>query len=161
MPSVRKDVNADFINKNSESLSMDILNFLYRRLGFGNFIFKGSDGKPLAEAQNLQEFQEKFHGNTFRSFIVPWKRNSFSTWLMARGEINMAEQLRPVKTEDFKSAEEIRQFCMDTFKNVRFEKLKGTIVNFDKELCSSNRFCGWQRARLVERAWNCIQLSFY
>lgn len=23
---------------------MDILNFLYRRLGFGNFIFKGKDG---------------------------------------------------------------------------------------------------------------------
>src|SRR5690554_2292312 len=44
-----KEIQADFIDKNSESLSMDILNFLYRRLGFGNFMFKGKDGKPITE----------------------------------------------------------------------------------------------------------------
>ncbi len=135
-----KSVNADFINKNSESLSMDILNFLYRRLGFGNFVFKGLDGKPLAEAQNLVEFQEKFREIPAEAMLYHGKRNSFSTWLMARGEINMADRLRPVKTEDFKSAEELRQFCLDVFRTVRFEKLKGTIVNFDKALVNSNRF---------------------
>ena len=34
------DIYENRTNKNSESLSMDILNFLHRRLGFGNFIFK-------------------------------------------------------------------------------------------------------------------------
>jgi hypothetical protein len=135
-----KSVGADFINKNSESLSMDILNFLYRRLGFGNFVFKGQDGKPLAEAENLQSFQEKFREIPAEAMLYHGKRNSFSTWLMARGEINMAERLRPIKTEDFKSAEELRQFCLDVFKSVRYEKLKGTIVNFDPGLVNHNRF---------------------
>jgi CheY-like chemotaxis protein len=134
-----KEINADFIDKNSESLSMDILNFLYRRLGFGNFIFKGMDGKPITEAGNLTEFQEKFREIPPEALLYHGKRNSFSTWLMARGEINMAELLRPIKTEDFKSAEDLRQFCLNVFTTVRFEKLKGTIINFDPELVLSNR----------------------
>lgn len=134
-----KAIQADFINKNSESLSMDILNFLYRRLGFGNFIFKGMDGKPISEAENLVEFQEKFRDIPAEALLYHGKRNSFSTWLMARGEINMAELLRPVKTEDFKSAEELRQFCLNVFSTARFEKLKGTTVNFDPGLVTSNR----------------------
>jgi hypothetical protein len=134
-----KEIQAEFINKNSESLSMDILNFLYRRLGFGNFIFKGKDGKPITEAENLHEFQEKFREIPAEALLYHGKRNSFSTWLMARGEINMAELLRPVKTEDFESAEELRQFCLEVFKTARFEKLKGTIVNFDPSLLHSNQ----------------------
>lgn len=134
-----KEIKAEFIDKNSESLSMDILHFLYRRLGFGNFIFKGKDGKPIAEAANLLEFQEKFREIPAEALLYHGKRNSFSTWLMARGEINMAELLRPVKTEDFESAEEVRQFCLDVFQTVRFEKLKGTTVNFDPSLVCSNR----------------------
>ena len=135
-----RSVGADFINKNSESLSMDILNFLYRRLGFGNFVFKGRDGKPLGEAENLQKFQTMFEEIPAEALLYHGRRNSFSMWLMARGEINMAEQLRPIKTEDFKSAEELRQFCLNVFKEVRFEKLKGTIVNFDPSLVNMNRF---------------------
>ncbi|HKJ79645.1 MAG TPA: hypothetical protein VKA10_08920, partial [Prolixibacteraceae bacterium] len=134
-----RSINADFINKNSESLSLDILNFLYRKLGFGNFVFKGQDGKPISEVENLDEFQEKFRVIPAEALLYHGRRNSFSTWLMARGEINMAEQLRPIKTEDFHSAEELREFCLNVFRRVRFEKLLGTIVNFDPELLTSNR----------------------
>lgn len=135
-----KSVNADFINKNSESLSMDILNFLYRRLGFGNFVFKGQDGKPLGEADNLEKFQKMFQEIPADALDYHGKRNSFSTWLMARGEINMAEQLRPIKTSDFESAEKLREFCLKVFKKVRAEERKGTIVNYDPLFVSSNRF---------------------
>jgi hypothetical protein len=81
--------------------------FLYRRLGFGNFIFKGQDGKPLAEAHNLDKFQKLFKEIPAEALLYHGSRNSFSTWLMARGEINMADKLRPVKTKDFQSAEEM------------------------------------------------------
>ncbi|WP_297096880.1 PEP/pyruvate-binding domain-containing protein [uncultured Draconibacterium sp.] len=135
-----KEVGADFINKNSESLSMDIFNFLYRRLGFGNFVFKGMDGLPIAQAKNLVEFQEKFRDIPEESLQYHGSRNSFSTWLMARGEINLAELLMPIQMSDFDSPEELRQFCLDSFKKIRFERLRGTIVNFDPEFLSSSRF---------------------
>lgn len=135
-----KEVGADFINKNSESLSMDIFNFLYRRLGFGNFVFKGMDGLPIAQAKNLVEFQEKFRDIPEESLQYHGSRNSFSTWLMARGEINLAELLMPIQLSDFDSPEELRKFCLDSFKKVRFERVRGTIVNFDSEFVSSSRF---------------------
>ncbi|QIA07249.1 PEP/pyruvate-binding domain-containing protein [Draconibacterium halophilum] len=135
-----KSVGADFINKNSESLSMDIFNFLYRRLGFGDFIFKGLDGLPIAEAKNMEDFQEKFREIPEESLQYHGSRNSFSTWLMARGEINLAELLMPIQLSDFNSPEELRKFCLDSFKKVRFERLRGTIVNFDSEFVSSSRF---------------------
>ncbi len=135
-----KSINADFINKNSESLSMDILNFLYRRLGFGNFVFKGQDGKPLGEAENIRKFEKMYKVMPADVLLYHGPRNSFSTWLMARGEINMAEMLLPIKNEDFNTSEELRDYCLEVFKKVRFEKRKGTIVNFDPAFVSSNRF---------------------
>ncbi|HPT30858.1 MAG TPA: pyruvate, phosphate dikinase, partial [Prolixibacteraceae bacterium] len=103
-----RQIGADFIDKNSESLSLDILNFLYRRLGFGNFVFKDSTGTPLMEARNLQEFEEMFRIVPDSALEYHGSRNSFSTWLMARGEINMAEQLKPIQAGDFKTTEDLR-----------------------------------------------------
>jgi CheY-like chemotaxis protein len=134
-----KSINADFINKNSDSLSMDIFNFLYKRLGFGSFIFKDKEGNPIDQADDVHEFMEKFREIPVESLFYHGRRNSFSTWLMARGEINMAERLREVKVEDFESPEDLREFCLNIFQEVNFEKFKGTIVNFETSLLRSNR----------------------
>ncbi len=134
------DVGADFINKNSESLALDIHNYIYKRLGFGNFVFKDTDGNPIMIAHNMAEFQEMFRIVPESALAYHGQRNSFSTWLMARGEINIAEQLLPYRFEDFKNTNELRQFCLDVFQNVRIQKLRGTIIEFDPTLVSGNRY---------------------
>ena len=134
------DVGADFINKNSESLSLDIHNFIYKRLGFGNFAFKDIDGNPIMIAHNMAEFQEMFRIIPESALTYHGQRNSFSTWLMARGEINIAEQLLPRRLEDFKNANELRQFCLNVFEKERIQKLRGTIIDFDPTLVSGNRY---------------------
>ena len=134
------DVGADFINKNSESLSLDIHNFIYKRLGFGNFAFKDIDGNPIMIAHNMAEFQEMFRIIPESALTYHGQRNSFSTWLMARGEINIAEQLLPRRLEDFKNASELRQFCLNVFERERIQKLRGTIIDFDPTLVSGNRY---------------------
>lgn len=134
------DIGADFINKNSESLALDIHNYIYKRLGFGNFVFKDTDGNPIMIAHNMAEFQEMFRIVPESALAYHGRRNSFSTWLMARGEINIAEQLLPYRFEDFKNTNELREFCLDVFKNVRIQKLRGTIINFDPTLVSGNRY---------------------
>lgn len=133
-------VGADFIDKNSDSLALDILNFLYRRLGFGNFVFKDMDGTPLMEARNLQEFEEMFRIIPDSALEYHGRRNSFSTWLMARGEINMADKLKPYQTEDFGSTEDLRTFCLNVFREVRLKKLQGRIIKFEPGLVNSNRY---------------------
>ncbi|MGD9928959.1 MAG: PEP/pyruvate-binding domain-containing protein [Mangrovibacterium sp.] len=135
-----REIGAEFINKNSESLSMDIHNFIYKRLGFGNFVFKDDKGTPIMVAHNLQEFQEMFKVVPDEALAYHGKRNSFSTWLMARGEINIAEQLRPYRFEDFESTLELRNFCLDVFEKMRLKKLRGRIINFDPGLLNSERY---------------------
>jgi hypothetical protein len=135
-----REVGAEFINKNSESLSMDIHNYIYRRLGFGSFVFKDKKGVPLMVARNLSEFEEMFRLVPDEALTYHGQRNAFSTWLMARGEINIAEQLLPVKLEDFNNAEELRQFCLDVFEKVKLQKLRGRIINFDPALVAGDRY---------------------
>lgn len=135
-----REIGAEFINKNSESLSMDIHNFIYKRLGFGNFVFKDMSGNPIMVARNLQEFQEMFRLIPDEALLYHGKRNSFSTWLMARGEINIAEQLLPYRFEDFKNTEELRNFCLDVFEKVRVKQMRGRIINFDPAVVDSDRY---------------------
>ncbi len=134
------EIEAEFINKNSESLSLDILHFLYRRLGFGNFVFKDGNGVPVMEAENLDDFQEKLKIIPDSVLKYHANRNSFSTWLMARGEINIALQLIPYKLEDFKTVEELRNTIQNIFKSEKVRKLRGSIINFTSSLPMSNRY---------------------
>jgi hypothetical protein len=135
-----RQVGADFINKNSESLSLDIHNYIYKRLGFGNFVFKDTEGNPIMIARNMAEFQEMFRIVPEVALAYHGKRNSFSTWLMARGEINIAEQLLPYRFEDFKNSDDLRKFCLDVFEKVRIQKLRGSIIDFDPTLVTGKRF---------------------
>jgi hypothetical protein len=135
-----RDVGADFINKNSESLALDIHNYIYKRLGFGNFVFKDLEGNPIMIARNMAEFQEMFRIVPEMALAYHGRRNSFSTWLMARGEINIAEQLLPYRFEDFKNSNDLRQFCLDVFEEVRIQKLRGSIIDFDPSLVAGNRY---------------------
>jgi hypothetical protein len=135
-----REVGADFINKNSESLSLDIHNYIYKRLGFGNFVFKDTEGNPIMIAHNMAEFQEMFRIIPEDALAYHGHRNSFSTWLMARGEINIAEQLLPYRFEDFKNSDDLRKFCLDVFEKVRIQKLRGSIIDFDPTLVTGKRF---------------------
>ncbi len=134
------DIGADFINKNSESLALDIHNYIFKRLGFGNFVFKDLDGNPIMIAHNMAEFQEMFRLVPEAALAYHGQRNSFSTWLMARGEINIAEQLLPYRLEDFKNTNDLRQFCLGVFERVRIQKLRGSIIDFDSTLINGNRY---------------------
>lgn len=135
-----KTVGAAFINKNSETLSMDIHNFIYKQLGFGDFVFRNCDGVVLGRARSLIEFEEIIKRIPIESLIYHGKANNFSTWLMARGEINMAEQLIPYQINDFGDPEEVRSLCLEVFVRAREKKNRGRIVKFDPLLVGGNRY---------------------
>jgi hypothetical protein len=135
-----KLVGAEFIDKNSESLSFEINNFVHTRLGFGDFVFTNSRGIKVATAANLKEFIRCIQVVPPESLLYHVKRNGVSTWLMARGEINLAKRLRPYRIEDFESYTELRQTILDAFEEVRLERLRGRVVLFNPELLNNNRF---------------------
>jgi hypothetical protein len=134
------EIGAGFINKNSDSLTHDIDVFINSNLGFGDFIFRDKDGNPIAVAKNLHEFEDILAKVPIESLVYHGRTNAFSSWLVARGEINIAERLIPFKIEDFSDPELIREICLNTFADVREKRNRGRIINFDPLMITGNRY---------------------
>ncbi len=135
-----KEVGAVFIDKNSDTLSRDISEFIHEKLGFGDFVFTNSRAVPLATARNLKEFIQCLSEVPAESLLYHARRNGISTWLMARGEISVAKRLRPYRIEDFDSSTKLRKAILNVFEDARIEQLKGRVVRFDPALVNMNRF---------------------
>ena len=134
------EIQAGFINKNSDTLSHDINEFINSNLGFGDFVFRNDSGDPIAVARNLHEFEQLVSEVPVESLVYHGKTNDFSTWLLARGEINIAERLIPYKTSDFDDPAKIRDICMSVFADVQEKRNRGRIINFDPLLVTGNRY---------------------
>ena len=126
------DLKVTFIDKNSNTLSQDIKSFISHYLGFGNFIYKDAAGRDIAIASSLKEFEKHLKTIPDESLIYHGKRNHFSLWLMARGEIQIAKKINPLKTTDFKNAQELREFLLKSIQKHRNEKNKGKVISFEE-----------------------------
>jgi len=126
------ELKSIFINKNSETLLQDIKSFISHHLGFGNFEYRDPGGKKIAEAKSLREFEKQIETIPIESLIYHGKRNHFSLWLMARGEIKIAKMIFPVKITDFKTPQEFRDYLKYVIRKYRNESNSGKIVNFEE-----------------------------
>ncbi len=129
-----KELNCVFINKNSDTLAQDIKNFISFNLGFGDFIYKDENGKSVGVASNMNEFEEQLESIPTETLLYHAKRNHFSLWLTARGEIQLAREIAPKKISDFKDAEDLRNYLIQSVKRLKYEKNKGKIIEFDETL---------------------------
>jgi CheY-like chemotaxis protein len=126
--------NSHFLNKNSESLASDLRDFILENLGFGDFIFRDAKSKAFQRASSMKDFKKLLKQIPYESLFFHADRNHFSAWLMARGEIQIAKKLQPVKATDFPNAEGLRNYLIDVFDNVDYENLKGRVLDFDERL---------------------------
>jgi len=126
------EMKSSFINKNSETLLQDLKSFIDYYLGFGHFVYRNNEGKQIAVAKSLREFELQLKEIPDESIVYHGLRNHFSLWLMARGEIQIAKKINPYKVKDFKDTKEIRSFILNSIQIHRNEHDKGRIVNFDE-----------------------------
>ncbi|NQT76976.1 MAG: pyruvate, phosphate dikinase [Bacteroidetes bacterium] len=125
-------LKSTFINKNSESLSQDFKSFITHYLGFGNFIYRNDKGQVIAVAKSLKEFERLLKTIPDESLIHHARKDQFSLWLMARGEIQAAKILSPHKVTDFGSPQKIREYLLEIISKFRNEQERGKIVPFEK-----------------------------
>lgn len=124
--------NLDYIDKNSTRLANDLIDFFHLHLGFGNFLFKNQAGQVLAEARYLKEFEVLIDTIPAETILYHSKRNDFSTWFMAKGEIKSALRLKSATTEDFSGPEEIRAFIKQVLRDRWLEKKRDYISVFSE-----------------------------
>jgi len=121
----------DFLHKKSTSLLNDISRFIFRNLGFGSFVFRTPDGKELGRAMHLKDFVSILKDIPAEALIYHSKNDHFSSWLTAHGEFEVARRLKPVKVSDFKSIEEHKAFLIKIFKDVKEQRNRGKIIDFE------------------------------
>jgi len=131
-----KELNCVFINKDSDTLAEEIKNFISFNLGFGDFIYMDASGEAIGSAKNMNEFEEQLHSIPTESLLYHARKNHFSLWLAARGEIQLAREIAPKKVSDFKDAETMRDHLVSVVQKLKYEKNKGKIVDFDETLIS-------------------------
>lgn len=130
--SVAYMLNASFIDKNSDSLLLDFKHFIIHYLGFGDFIFRDKNGKKIAVAKTLREFEKHLKNLPDESILYHASKNHFSLWLMARGEIQIARILNPGKVSDFKTSNDVRKYLVEILQRFRNEQNRGKIIPFHK-----------------------------
>lgn len=125
-------LKATFINKNSETLQQDIKSFITHYLGFGNFVYRDKNGRPIAVSKSLKEFENHLKSIPEESLIYHARKNHFSLWLMARGEIRVAKIINPTKVSDFLNADQLRSYLVQVIQRFRNEKKKGKIIPYEE-----------------------------
>ncbi|MCD4834822.1 MAG: pyruvate, phosphate dikinase [Bacteroidales bacterium] len=126
------ELKSNFINKNSESLLQDLKSFINYHLGFGHFVYRDNQGRQIAVAKSMAEFESFLKTVPEDSLVYHAVKNQFSLWLMARGEIQIAKIINPLHIKDFESPKQLRDFLINILRLYRNEQDKGKIVNFSE-----------------------------
>jgi CheY-like chemotaxis protein len=125
------ELKATFIDKSSENLVQEIKSFIMHYLGFGNFIYRDQYGKKLVEVKSLKEFEKHLKTIPKESILYHAKKDHFSMWLMARGEIQAAKILHPKKAHDFNDPEMIREYLISVIHKFRNEQNQGKVIPYE------------------------------
>lgn len=125
-------LKSNFINKSSESLLQDLKSFINYYLGFGHFVYRDNNGRQIAVAKSMKEFEAYLETVPEDSLAYHAMKNHFSLWLMARGEVKIAKLINPIKVTDFDNLKELREFLLGIIRKRRQELNKGRVVNFEE-----------------------------
>ncbi len=126
------EFNSTFTQKGSNLLHQQMREFLLENFGFGPFQFKGTDGKLITQARSLRELEAALREVDLESIMQHAKGNHFSTWLRARTEFALADQLSDKEVGDFADIEDIRGYLVNTLYQARKASLRGAIADFDR-----------------------------
>ena len=124
-------IPAAFIDKNGSFLQKQIRSFLHDYFGFGEFIFRNSEGKVFGKANNLFVLEKMIQKVPIESFLFHCQQNDFSRYIYTQAEVELAGKVRPLRNESFKNVEEHRQRIVQLIKEQRFQRQRGIIVDFD------------------------------
>ncbi|NPA43213.1 MAG: pyruvate, phosphate dikinase [Chlorobi bacterium] len=127
--------NITFLDKNDSDLYKKLQKKVIYKLGFGDFIFRNAEGKEIARASNIEEFEELVQKVPDESIMYHAQRHHFSKWLMSRSEIQLASLLKQKQATDFNNPDEIRKYILEMLKTYRDEKPSGKVIPIDEKHC--------------------------
>ena len=122
-----------FIYKSSETLLLELREWFQKNLGFGSFHFQTPEGVEIGQAYDLKEFLDLIDEVPAESMNFHGRANAFSNWFFARGEIDLARNLRKKKVSDFSSGEAMKRFLVNSIRDSQKRKQQGIIIDFENQ----------------------------
>ncbi len=100
--------------------------------GFGDFVFRRPDGQMVGMAHDLKSLEEWLRAAPVDSIAYHAARNHFSSWLKARTEFALADELRPRLVSDFPDPEGVRSYLIETIARYRRARSLARVADFDR-----------------------------
>jgi hypothetical protein len=126
-----KALHLDFLNKNSSSLLHNLRTYILENYGFGSFVFKYPDGMVIDEATDITSLERILHNLPDESLYYHATKNHFSRWFRARAEVEVADKLRFVDTNQIGSASEIRAYILKVLNDYFRKYQSGLVLDFE------------------------------
>lgn len=130
------EAGATFLNKQSQTLLIDLRNQITERFGFGDFKWRDpATGKVLMTCKNLKELQNNIFKIPDESFLYHVTHNDVSRWLYSRALFPLAEYVKardPRKHTLADMAEE-KKIIYDAILDYRRIKNRGVVAQFHPE----------------------------
>ncbi len=126
------ELGASFLLKGSPRLLHELRGFILNNLGFGDFVFRTSEGREVGRAANLQELEQQIRLVPDESILLHSGHNHFSNWLKARTEFALAHSLRPRKVSEFSSVNDLRELLVRSLQGYQESQQRGVITEFSR-----------------------------
>jgi CheY-like chemotaxis protein len=127
---VARSVGARCLNKRGSNLRAVIEQYVLEDIGFGDFEFRMPDGTKVMRVASLWEMEQALGAVPDESVAFHAERNDLSHWFRARGEIALAEVLRPITLADFPTVKALKEYSINAISIARKEKYRGAIADF-------------------------------
>ena len=129
-----KAYNADFIDKNSKKMAVDIREVVKQRFGFGDFIFRDPQThQEVMRAHNLKEMQSAILSVPAESLLYHITRNHVSRWLRSRAMFPAAEFVKQLSWEELQDIDAHRRAIFEAIVDYRRMKNQGVVAVFRRD----------------------------
>ena len=126
--------NAQFIDKGSKKIDVDIRRMLRKYFGFGDFVFRDPDTKrEVARIKNLKDLQDNIFTLPKESLLYHITRNNVSRWLCSRALFPISEFLKHITWQSLQDVDAHRQIIYDAIVSYRRMKNQGVVAVFNRD----------------------------
>lgn len=134
------------VSKGAPDLLQQLRVFVRHDCGFGDFVFRTPDGKPISRASNSHEMCAELETIPDASLLYHATWNHISRWLMARAEFALADEFAEKRISDFEDLGALRRYVVDSISVFHEQQQRGHILDFSR----SARHLGRDFVRLGE-----------
>ena len=127
-------IHAQFIDKNSKKMSLELRQAVSEHFGFGDFVFRNPKTKEeVARVHNLKDLQNAIFTIPADSLLYHISRNHMSRWLYSRAIFPVAEFLKQITWESLQDLDAHRQIIFEAIVKYRKMKNQGVVAVFQRD----------------------------